>query len=367
MNKLWTVLLFVSVFTQTVWAMPVQNSYEEFDYPNFTTFYVSPTGDDNNSGSEQAPLQSINMALSLAQAGDRVYLQPGHYYENVRSVRHGQADMPIIIHGSKSAVLHGAQGRILEINHSYIHLRNFTIDGQVGSGNTMEDFRDILVYVKGNEPQQGPTGFVMRAMSLKNAGGECVRLRYYVTEAEIFDNTFYNCGVYDFKFNNGGKNGEAIYVGTSSNQWDDGKNPTGGPDPSNHNWIHHNKFLTNGNECVDIKEGAEYNLVEYNICSGQQDPNSAGFDSRGDHNIFRYNVSHDNKGAGVRLGGNTVDGRQYGVNNQVYGNLLYNNAQAGVKLMAAPQEKVCGNPTSDNTEGDIMGSSAMSYDPELSC
>ena len=64
-------------------------------------------------------------------------------------------------------------------------------------------------------------------------------------------------------------------------------------------------FDTQGNECVDIKEGATANVVEHNDCTGQKDPESAGFDSRGSGNVFRFNASYANLGAGVRLGGDS--------------------------------------------------------------
>ena len=47
---------------------------------------------------------------------------------------------------------------------------------------------------------------------------ECVRLKNFVVEAQIMGNTIKYCGVYDFAFGNGGKNGEGIYIGTSSTQ-----------------------------------------------------------------------------------------------------------------------------------------------------
>lgn len=52
--------------------------------------------------------------------------------------------------------------------------------------------------------------------------GECVRLKNFVVNANIADNTIQHCGMYDFEFagnsTTGGKNGEGIYIGTSSNQ-----------------------------------------------------------------------------------------------------------------------------------------------------
>lgn len=47
---------------------------------------------------------------------------------------------------------------------------------------------------------------------------ECVRLKNFVTNAQIMDNTIKYCGVYDFAFNEGGQNGEGIYIGTSNTQ-----------------------------------------------------------------------------------------------------------------------------------------------------
>jgi len=51
-----------------------------------------------------------------------------------------------------------------------------------------------------------------------NNSGECVRLKNNVINAEILDNTIYNCGIHDYEFESEDKNGEGIYIGTSSNQ-----------------------------------------------------------------------------------------------------------------------------------------------------
>ncbi|WP_087464617.1 DUF1565 domain-containing protein [Oleiphilus messinensis] len=362
-------LILLSLTTSvSVQASALANSYENFIYPNLRTYFVSPNGNDNNPGTKSQPLRYINTALSYAEPGERVYLMPGEYFEDIKTVRSGTPDQPILIYGSKKAIVKGAQkNRIFQIFHSYIHLRNFSIDGKVGAGNAIEDFRDILVWVQGQEIKSGPKGVVLRSMILQNAGGECVRLKYFVTQAEIFGNLIRNCGVYDFQFAAGGKNGEGIYIGTAPEQWDNGKNPSADPDHSNGNWVWGNKFYTYGNECVDIKEGAEYNLIEYNACQNQLDPNSGGFDARGDNNIFRYNIAHTNTGAGVRLGGDLHQGRQYGINNQVYGNIIYGNGHAGVKVMSYPQDQICSNMLFDNGRSDFYGNSGIVYDPGEDC
>lgn len=45
-----------------------------------------------------------------------------------------------------------------------------------------------------------------------------MRLKNFVAGAIITDNIIENCGVYDYEFDRGEKNGEGVYVGTSSKQ-----------------------------------------------------------------------------------------------------------------------------------------------------
>lgn len=67
-----------------------------------------------------------------------------------------------------------------------------------------------------------------------------------------------------------------------------------------------------GNECVDVKEGAMDTVIETNYCTGQLDEDSAGIDSRASSTVIRYNKVVGCKGAGVRLGGHKVGNDQYG-------------------------------------------------------
>ena len=54
-----------------------------------------------------------------------------------------------------------------------------------------------------------------------NGRGECVRLKNFVVNADVSGNTIQHCGLYDYEFGDG-KNGEGIYIGTSTNQvWRD--------------------------------------------------------------------------------------------------------------------------------------------------
>lgn len=330
------------------------------------SYYVDPNGSDSNSGADASvPFKTIQKAVDLAQPGDVINLAPGTYFQDILSKRNGTASAPITITGPSGAVIKGGgNARIVEINHDYLTLDGFTIDGLWGAPTSMSGYRDKLLYALGKAPLDGVSGLKLLHMTFKNAGGECVRFRYFAQSNEVAFSTILNCGNYDFKFNAGGKNGEGIYIGTAPEQRGDGKNPTTDPDQSSKNWIHDNTFDTEGNECVDIKEAAAGNIVEHNRCTGQKDPESGGFDARGSANIFRYNESFGNSGSGVRLGGDTsVDG----INNDVYANSIHDNGAGGIKFQRVPQGKVCGNTMSNNVGGNSVGSYAGQINATIAC
>ena len=335
-----------------------------------THYYVSPMGDDDNDGlTAETPFETVLQAIIQVRAGDVIHLAPGDYFETVMTVRDGTPDAPITIIGPPEAVIRGSalDNVLFRINNDYYNLYGFTIDGLYGDSDRMRGYKDKLLYAIKHEAYNGIKGLRLLNMHFKNAGGECVRLRYFVEESEVAYSHFHNCGIWDFVYHEGGKVGEAIYIGTSSKQWGDGKNATTGPDETRGNWIHHNYMNTGGNECAEAKEGATENIIEFNECTGQMDPESAGFVSRGSGNIIRYNKSYGNVGAGIRVGGHTVDGIQYGQQNQVYGNELFANEAGGVKVMVPNQAKVCENLVYENPGGPVIGEYGGDYDPELLC
>ncbi len=332
-------------------------------------YFVNPDGDNAHSGtSPSSPLRSIQAALQLAQPGDTIHLQPGHYYQDVYTVRDGAPGKPITITGTANAVVHGRTShRIFQVHHDYISLIGFTIDGlrRNAEPNRMGAFREKLLYVIGYDARDGVNNLRVLGMTFRNAGEECLRIKYFAHHNEIAYSTFHDCGIWDFVFDAHGVVGEAVYLGTSSKQWD--INLTIEPDVTAHNWVHHNVMDTQGNECVEAKEGSEHNIIEYNRCTGQKDPNSGGIVSRGNANVIRYNEIYGNIGAGVRLGGHLVDGVQYGVDNLVYGNVIYGNEAGGIKVQVDGQAQICGNQVWDNAAGAAVGSYGKNYAPAMDC
>lgn len=305
------------------------------------TYFISPVGDDKNSGkSNQEPFKTIQHAINLARAGDTITLLSGEYYEDIKSVRAGKKEKPIKIMGSSDAILKGkSKVYVAEIQHSYIEFSDFTIDGKIGSGESIENFRDKLIYIKGQK-DIGVEGIKILNMKLQNALGECLRLKYFASHNEVAYTSITNCGVRDFAFLRGKKNGEAIYIGTAANQVKEGKNPTKDVDTSSYNWIHHNTISTSG-ECVDMKEGTHHNIIEYNSCTKQADTQSGAISVRGNNNTIQNNKIFDNLGSGIRIGGHGIND---GINNKVCNNYLNNNAQGALKIMiGTTKNKICDN------------------------
>ncbi|MEU8678882.1 right-handed parallel beta-helix repeat-containing protein [Streptomyces sp. NPDC048560] len=326
-----------------------------------TAYYVAPSGSDAAAGtSAGAPFATIQKAMDVAPTGAVVNLAAGTYRQDVVTKRAG-----VTLTGPSNAIVKGAGGaRIIQVQHDSTTLSGFTVDGLHGSSAEVAGYRLKLIYVMSTTPGNGVGALHITGMTLKNAADECLRLRYLITGAEVNGNTITNCGVADFRFGGGGKNGEGIYLGTAPEQQGANGAPDAAADISRNNRIHHNTIDTQGNECVDVKENSTVNYVEYNDCTGQKDASSGGLDARGSGNIFRYNTVHGNAGAGIRLGGDTATD---GIDTSVYGNTITGNAGGGIKFMRTPQGPVCTNTMSSNTGGDAVGTYASEYNPTGAC
>ena len=136
-------------------------------------------------------------------------------------MRDGAPGAPIVIKGPETgtdregryrAVLYGT-GRIVNIDHSWITLDGFTVDGQeqladvpfptdvrtidawkASVQDRVEDGR--LVYIGSAEESRDLTGITISNMFLSGAGGECVRLRNNAHGNTITDSVIQYCGMY---------------------------------------------------------------------------------------------------------------------------------------------------------------------------
>ena len=106
----------------------------------------------------------------------------GEYFQDITTVRSGTSSQPILITGSPGAVVKGTgKTYIANIQHSYIELKNFTIDGLVGRSSSFKNYRKKLVYIKGLN-SNGIQNVKLLNMTILNARDECIRLKYFCTK-----------------------------------------------------------------------------------------------------------------------------------------------------------------------------------------
>jgi hypothetical protein len=112
-----------------------------------TSFYVSPAGNNANSGTLTMPWQTVQYALDRAVAGCTIYLMGGTYNENLTAVVSGWGTSPITLtnYNNQYAVINGASGNgnpLLEINN----ISSFIVKGIEFANYNMNNARGILVH-----------------------------------------------------------------------------------------------------------------------------------------------------------------------------------------------------------------------------
>lgn len=280
------------------------SSSASFSGSSSSEIVVSPTGDPAAAGTAAAPT-TLTAAIDRAGPGTTIRLTPGIYHGPIRTMRAGTQTAPITITGPESgfdpaqrrqAVVYGT-GRIVTIDHSWIHLRGFTIDGQerltaaqvamptdlagvddwkAEHQNLIDDGR--LVYVGADEASRDITGILIADMYLTGAGGECVRLRNNAHGNVVADNLIRYCGLYGKDAPAGSDrsrwhNGEGVYLGTSPKST---TQPLPGTDRTSGNWVWHNVIQTFGSEAVEAKEQATGNVIGYNYLGDNAEAGTKG-------------------------------------------------------------------------------------------
>ena len=324
-------------------------------------FVDAVNGNDSNNGTVGSPFLTIQKAMDVATPGDIIWMQDGVYLQDATTPVAGIAGSPIVLAGSRRAVVSGAgNARPIEVNHSYWTFHGFTCDmlHDYLNPDLLASYRDKCIYAVPpdlNDPVTYLTNLIFRDILFRNNQAEALRVRFLNT-GEIDNCHFENVGREDFEFAGGGKNGEAVYIGTDPQQLTNPPEPEF--DQTTDVWVHHCYMNTEANEGVDIKEKTTGCIVEFNEVTGQLDPNSGGMESRGDNNTFRNNMIYNCQGAGIRLGGDDPD---QGVNNTIRDNLIFRCDNSGIKIMRDPQTLICGNTFFQLGGPDLGGTFGGSY------
>lgn len=96
--------------------------------------YVSPSGNDKNTGTKQKPYKTIQKAVNAAKAGTTVNVRKGTYKEQVVIKKSGTKKAPIIIkaYNKEKVTLDGAKVKVSWDNQGLISIHNksyVTVDG----------------------------------------------------------------------------------------------------------------------------------------------------------------------------------------------------------------------------------------------
>lgn len=108
----------------------------------FSISYFVGVNGINGNGTLANPFNNFSSALNVAFAGDTIYVLPGTFnlQDQINTIRPGTAGNPIVITavdpGSKPVL--NANGTVLRIDHAYIYVSNFEIDGQFGIGDVVK-------------------------------------------------------------------------------------------------------------------------------------------------------------------------------------------------------------------------------------
>ncbi|MBI4021988.1 MAG: right-handed parallel beta-helix repeat-containing protein [Candidatus Andersenbacteria bacterium] len=293
--------------------------------PSAAVLYVNPVdGRDGQAGTETEPLKSLAEALKRVEPGGTIRLADGVYREELTTRRAGlpQAVITIEPAAGARAVFDGESGKqnALRIVHSYYIVRGLEIRA-MDEGIRLE----------------GVTGVVVENNHIHHINNECVRLRYTAHDNILRRNVIHDCGL--------DSNGEGIYVGTAPEQRTKNK---GRADSSVQNRLEANEIY-NVEEGIDVKEDSSGTAIVGNVIYHSSDPESGAISIRSDANVVLNNVVFDNRGAGIRVGGDTAPHPQqagsylYGVRNVLHGNTALKNDYADYKFMRAPQQADCTN------------------------
>ncbi len=325
-----------------------------------STYYVSKSGKDSNSGSYTAPWLTIQHAANSVSAGATVYIEAGVYNESVSFPKFGTASNAItfesypgqtaVIDGTGLSVS-GTQGLINIVNQSYItvsgfEIRNYTTGNSsltpagiwvTGSGSGIQLLNNLVhnitttsekngnafgiaVYGTSSTPITNLTISGNQVYSLKTGQSESVNVDGNVTYFSITNNVVHdndNIGIDAIGFEGVGPTGydQAKYGEISGNTV---YNISG-----IHNAGEGNSYDADGLYC----DGCAYVIFERNTVHNCDLNMEAASEHKGhdaSYVTIRNNVFYDANTVGISIGGyaSGVGGSDHVV---IVNNTLYNN------------------------------------------
>lgn len=207
---------------------------------------------------------ALAAALANAKPGDVINLADGKYQGRQLATipvggkfytgsfvlsKSGTASNPIVIQGSRNAVidgngLGGTYGLYL-INANYVQLKGFTVSN-AQKGIILDNANNNLI----------------EDVEVTETGMEGIHLRSFSSNNVVRNNYIHHIGrskktgVIDEGY------AEGVYIGTANSNW--GTYTNGQPDKADNNRIIGNRIEYTGGEGIDVKEGTTNGLIENN-------------------------------------------------------------------------------------------------------
>lgn len=225
----------------------------------------------------------LSRALSGAQPGQTIALEPGVYVGDFVARESGQPGTPITLCGGRDAVLEGESirhGYVLHLDKaSYWRVEGFTVDG--GQKGVVTD---------------GVAHDLIEGLYVHGTGDEAIHLRAFSSDNTVSHNVVRDTGLVSQFY------GEGIYVGSANKNW---CRYTGcQPDRSDDNRIIDNNIAGTTAENIDIKEGTTGGLIAGNILNGTGMVSSAAtswVNVKGNHWTIEGNAGTDSSEDGFSV------------------------------------------------------------------
>jgi Right handed beta helix region len=229
----------------------------------------SPTATPQPGGRAVAVSTSAQLtaALADAQPGDVITMADGtytskglaaglviggkQYYGTFVLERSGTAAAPIILQGTRAAVIDGKPGAVGTGTQYGLYLAN--ADHVTVSGITVTNVTKGIVLDESSHTR-------LSGIEVHTTGQEGIHLRTFSSDNVVIGNVVHDTGQKNETY------GEGLYVGSANSNW--GTYSGGLPDRSDRNQLLGNTIYRTGAESMDIKEGTTSGVIRGNTFDG---------------------------------------------------------------------------------------------------